>query len=94
MKLQARPGAAELIQMLRDNGISVWACSDASMERVTGYFAEAGIEMPRENILSADSCSAGKPQPEVYQKALENVKDEGKAIFAGESSWLWWWWWW
>lgn len=88
LKLKPREGLAEMMKTLRDGGFEVWCCSDANIERVKGYFDNAGVPMPLENILSADMVKAGKPEPEVYKFAREKAgadKPGEVSIFAGES---------
>ena len=87
LKLKPREGLAEMMKTLRDGGFEVWCCSDANIERVKGYFDNAGVPMPLENILSADMVKAGKPEPEVYKFAREKAgadKEGEVSIFAGE----------
>lgn len=86
-KLKARPGLAEMMDILRSNGFEVWCCSDANVDRVKGYFDGAGVPMPEDHILSADMVKAGKPEPAVYKMAREKAKadEPGEvSIFAGE----------
>lgn len=87
LKLKPRPGLGEMMQTLRDGGFEVWCCSDANIERVKGYFDNAGVPMPLENILSADMVKAGKPEPEVYKFAREKAGSDRPgevSVFAGE----------
>jgi FMN phosphatase YigB (HAD superfamily) len=89
LKLKPRPGLAEMMQTLRDGGFEVWCCSDANIERVKGYFDNAGVPMPLENILSADMVKAGKPEPAVYKFAREKAgsdKPGEVSVFAGMSA--------
>jgi 2-haloacid dehalogenase len=88
LKLKPRPGLGEMMQTLRDGGFEVWCCSDANVERVKGYFDNAGVPMPIENILSADMVKAGKPEPEVYKFAREKAGSDQPgevSVFAGTS---------
>jgi len=75
-----------MMQTLRDGGFEVWCCSDANPDRVKGYFDRAGVEMPMENILSADMVKAGKPEAAVYKFAREKAgadKPGEVSVFAG-----------
>ncbi|KAL7419432.1 hypothetical protein Q5752_006270 [Cryptotrichosporon argae] len=88
--LKPNPGLEELLSILREGGFEVFCCSDANIERVKGYFDRAQIEMPLSNILSADMCAAGKPEPAVYKMAREKVgADEPGAVsvFAAAHAW-------
>lgn len=88
-KLTARPGLKEMFQILRDGGFEVWALSDASFERVRGYFDGATVDIDDEHIISADSIGKGKPEAAVYQLARDRVgadKPGEVAVFAGALS--------
>lgn len=90
-KLKPRPGAAEMISILREGGFEVRCCSDANVERLKGYFDAAGIDMPLEHIYSADEVSAGKPEAAVYKMARGKVGADEKgavSIFAAAHAWV------
>ncbi|KAJ5784052.1 uncharacterized protein N7518_009729 [Penicillium psychrosexuale] len=71
-----RPGAAECVQKLRDAGFTVWAFTAADIKRVGGYFNNAGVELPAENLLSCDDVGVGKPDLAAYRPLLEKLKSE------------------
>ena len=86
MDLQPRPGLAEMFQILREGGFDVWACSDASVERVRGYFKGANVPIADDHIISADVVGKGKPEAAVYKLAMEKVggnTSDDVAVFAG-----------
>ncbi|RYO80316.1 hypothetical protein DL766_005059 [Monosporascus sp. MC13-8B] len=86
--LEMRPGAAECIAMLRDAGFTVWGFTAGDLERVGGYFARAGIDMPAENLLSCDSTGKSKPEPECYRPVLEKLSSSGtQPWFAAAHMW-------
>ncbi|KAJ5319814.1 hypothetical protein PENANT_c026G00169 [Penicillium antarcticum] len=74
--LEFRPGAVECVQRLRDAGFTVWAFTAADIARVGGYFKNAGVELPAENLLSCDDVGVGKPDLEAYRPLLERLKAE------------------
>ncbi|KAL2872408.1 FAD dependent oxidoreductase-domain-containing protein [Aspergillus lucknowensis] len=78
--LKLRPGAAECVQKLRDAGFTVWCFTAGELQRVGGYFAQAGVDMPAENLISCDERGIGKPDPEAYRPVLEKLvaENEGK----------------
>ncbi|KAL2834913.1 FAD dependent oxidoreductase-domain-containing protein [Aspergillus cavernicola] len=78
--LKMRPGAGECVQKLRDAGFTVWCFTAGDIKRVGGYFANAGILMPAENLLSCDTTGVGKPDPAAYRPLLEKLvaENEGK----------------
>jgi len=85
--LTPRSGLSEMIHTLRDGGFTVWCCSDASPERVRGYFEKAGIDMPMENVLSCDACEAAKPDPKVYQMVKKELSHADVTVFAAAHAW-------
>ncbi|KAJ6593223.1 HAD-like domain-containing protein [Mycena capillaripes] len=85
--LTPRPGLSEMVQILRDAGFTVWCCSDASPERVRGYFEKAGIDMPMENLLSCNMCGAAKPDPKVYKMAKKELGNADVTVFAAAHAW-------
>lgn len=74
--LEFRAGAAECVQKLRDAGFTVWAFTAADINRVGGYFKNAGVELPAENLLSCDDAGVGKPDLEAYRPLLEKLKSK------------------
>ncbi|KAJ5729480.1 uncharacterized protein N7483_003988 [Penicillium malachiteum] len=78
--LTMRPGAAECVQKLRDAEFTVWAFTAADLGRVSGYFKQAGVELPAENLLSCDSAGVGKPDLAAYRPLLDQLtaENEGK----------------
>lgn len=58
------------------------------LERVGGYFRQAGVELAAENLLSCDSSGVGKPDPEAYWPLLERLsREQGKPWFAAAHMW-------
>ncbi|WVR07885.1 haloacid dehalogenase, type II [Kwoniella sp. DSM 27419] len=89
-KLKPRPGLGEMMQTLRDGGFEVWCCSDANVDRIKGYFDAAGVEMPLDHILSADTVNAGKPEAAVYKYAREKAGSDQPgevSVFAASHAW-------
>lgn len=77
MSMELRPGAKECVSKLREAGFTVWAFTMGDLKRVGGYFANGGIELPAENLLSCDTNSLGKPDPEAYRPLLERLSING-----------------
>ncbi|KAG7876550.1 hypothetical protein KL905_005387 [Ogataea polymorpha] len=87
-KLEGRPELKQMFQMLRDNGFTIWCLTDASHERVAGYFKRSGVEMPSENLISCDSIGAGKPEKEVYEFIAKKIPSSSEnAFFAAAHMW-------
>lgn len=88
--MRARPGLRDMLQTLKDGGVDFYACSDATPERVKGYFRQAGLLeefLPDERIVSvASELGKDKPEEEVYQEVMKRYKKDGDdvMIFGGE----------
>ncbi|KAL4951020.1 HAD-like domain-containing protein [Aspergillus filifer] len=74
--LKLRPGAKECVQKLRDAGFRVWCFTAGDIKRVGGYFAQEGVEMPAEDLLSCDTDGLGKPDPAAYRPLLDKLVSE------------------
>ena len=85
-----RPDAVECVQKLRDAGFTVWGFTAGDLNRVAGYFRQAGIDMPPEHLISCDSMGMGKPDPAVYRPLLDRLMEENegkKPWFAAAHMW-------
>ncbi|KAL4946494.1 hypothetical protein BDV06DRAFT_218216 [Aspergillus oleicola] len=71
--LKLRPGAKECVQKLRDAGFRVWCFTAGDIKRVGGYFAQEGVDMPSEDLLSCDTTGVGKPDPAAYRPLLDEL---------------------
>ncbi|OJJ01876.1 hypothetical protein ASPVEDRAFT_131291 [Aspergillus versicolor CBS 583.65] len=86
--LTMRPDAAECINRLRQADFTVWALTAADLDGVAGLFAKAGVEMPKENLLSCDLYGVGKPDPLAYEPLLKQLAQYGtKPWFAAAHCW-------
>ncbi|TVY58692.1 hypothetical protein LSUE1_G008735, partial [Lachnellula suecica] len=75
--LTPRPGAAECFNILRAGGFTMWAYTAGDLKRVGGYFSQANIHSPEENLLSCDTYGIGKPAKESYIPVIEKLRKEG-----------------
>lgn len=77
-RLYLREGAAECVRRLRGAGFTVWCFTAGDIARVGGYFRDAGVDMPAENLLSCDTVGVAKPVPEAYRPLLERLSRDGR----------------
>ncbi|KAG2417488.1 hypothetical protein HFD88_008707 [Aspergillus terreus] len=88
MHLDMRPDAADCVAKLREAGFTVWALTAGDRARVGKYFAQAGTDMPGENLLSCDMHGVGKPEPMAYKPLLERLLEERRQPwFAAAHAW-------
>jgi 2-haloacid dehalogenase len=85
--LELRPGVGECLETLRAGGLTVWALTTGDPTRVLGYFANGGIEFPRENFITCDTSGVAKPALESYKPALEKFGAEDQKWFAAAHMW-------
>lgn len=77
-----------MFERLRDYGFTIWCLTDASHERVAGYFRQSDVDMPDENLISCDSIGAGKPEARVYEFFANKIPASGnEAFFAASHLW-------
>lgn len=89
-KLKPREGMEEMFTTLRQNGFTVWACSDADVNRLNDCFSSTSITIPKDRIISADSMGRAKPDKIVYDTALrqmQNTIPNDVYIFAAAHAW-------
>ncbi|KAL2061597.1 hypothetical protein VTL71DRAFT_6974 [Oculimacula yallundae] len=97
-ELELRQGCVEMMKKLRGNGWTVWCLTTGDVARVGGYFEKAGLEMPRENLVSCDQFGEVdpvtgvkkkiyKPSMESYQSMLKLFDDEDEKWFVAAHMW-------
>lgn len=73
--LELRPGCAHMMARLRAAGWTVWCLTSGDVERVTGYFARGGVDMPRRNFVSCDDLVERDPvtgqESRLYKPSLK-----------------------
>lgn len=86
-ELRVRDGAKECFEILENGGFKVWLLTTADLQRVQGYFAKGGIEMPAEKFMSCDSSGVAKPALSAYRTALAKFDKEDESWFAAGHMW-------
>lgn len=86
-ELQLRPGVMECFSILRQAGFTIWLLTTADLERVQGYFKQAGIEMPAGNVISCDSTGVAKPALNAYRPTFARFAVEDEKWFAAAHMW-------
>ncbi|MBU1260105.1 MAG: HAD family phosphatase [Planctomycetes bacterium] len=78
-------GVSELIGQLKNNKVNVAINSGASLADIKIMLTGSAIENSFDVIVSADDVSQGKPHPEGYLMALEELNAvSGSLILAGQ----------
>ncbi|KAF4456772.1 hypothetical protein F53441_1208 [Fusarium austroafricanum] len=87
MDLEPRPDTQECFSKLRAAGFTVRGLTAGDYDRVLGYFTKAGIELPKEHLMSCDSFGVGKPDLKAYASTFEELKGADELWFAAAHAW-------
>lgn len=71
--LRPMPGAVELIQKLHAAGVLMAVASSSPREVIEHHMEAFGIMDCFDTIVSGVECREGKPAPEIYLRAAENL---------------------
>ncbi len=71
--IQLKPGAINALNKLKENGILRAVATATDLERTGRYLKSVGLEGYFDKICSAADCEFGKPAPDVYLKAVEQL---------------------
>ena len=71
--VRAVPGAAGLVETLRDRGVRLAVASSAKPDELEALLAIAGVPWLRDDATSADEVEASKPDPDVVHAALREL---------------------
>ena len=80
------PGAVDLLSELKRRGLKTAIASSSVRESVVRMIDSTGISSMIDYFISGEDCSAYKPDPEVYQRALEALGLFPDEAFAVEDS--------
>ncbi|KAF4415883.1 2-haloalkanoic acid dehalogenase [Fusarium acutatum] len=87
MELEPRPDLKRCFDKLRAAGFTVRGLTAGDFDRVLGYFDKAGIEFPKEHLISCDSFGVGKPDLKAYASTFEELKGAKELWFAAAHMW-------
>ena len=72
-RLPVKEGAAELLQYLKAHGLRLALASSGKIEHVRRLLGNAGFLDYFDVVIGGDMVSRGKPEPDVFLKALEEL---------------------
>jgi DNA helicase-2/ATP-dependent DNA helicase PcrA len=84
--IEIKPGAIELLNFLRKNGIVTAVATATDMERATRYLKQIGLYDYFDRVISATMVKEGKPSPDIYRYACEQLGVAPKECMAVEDS--------
>lgn len=71
--IELKPGAIELLSWLRQQGIRSAIATATDMQRTEKYLGMLGIRDYFEQVISATMVKEGKPSPDIYLYACEQL---------------------
>lgn len=85
--MPVKRGARELLSFLKINGYRVGLASSTRYETVVDELTRAGLIDFFEVLVGGDMVERGKPEPDIYLCACEQMEIAPKETFAIEDSW-------
>lgn len=84
--IQLKPGAVELLKWLKENNIRAAIATATDMERTNRYLKMLGIHEYFDKLISATMVKEGKPSPDIYLYACEQLERKPQECIAVEDS--------
>ena len=81
-----KPGAVEILTWLRDHGILTCIATANDYERTKGYLTKLGLFEHFDKIICSDMVKLGKPAPDIYSFACQQLGLDPSETFAVEDS--------
>jgi len=70
------PGALELVESAADQGLMLGIVCGALREEIVQALHQSGLRRYFKALVSAEDVRRGKPHPEIYQRALEELNNQ------------------
>lgn len=84
--IELKPGAVEILERLKERGIERAVATANDMERATRYLKKIGLIDYFDKIVTADLIKEGKPSPDIYLYACEQLGRRPDECMAVEDS--------
>ncbi len=84
--IEIKPGVIGLLTWLKEQNIRTAIATATDLERTTKYLDKVGIREYFDKIISATIVREGKPSPDVYLYACEQLEREPQECIAVEDS--------
>ena len=85
-KIMLKSGAIELLRYLNEENIPAYVVTATKKDKANELLESAGISSYIKEVISTKNVTNGKPNPEVYLKALEISNLEADEVIAIEDS--------
>lgn len=84
--IRAFPGTRDLVERIREAGLSVVIATSANRDEMKGLLQAAGVEDLIDDATSSSDADESKPDPDIVEAALETAGvDAGAAIMIGDT---------
>lgn len=84
--IEKKPGAEEILLYLKDMGFKTAVATATDEERAKKYLKEIGIYELFDKVVCANMVEHGKPMPDVYLYACEQIGERPEDCYAVEDS--------
>ena len=84
--IEKKPGAVEILEILKQKNITAAIATATDLERTEKYLAKVGLTGYFDKLISATMVKEGKPSPDIYEYACEQLGYEPCECIAVEDS--------
>lgn len=84
--LEKKPGVEETLRYLRAKGIKTAVATATALDITRSHLTEIGIYELFDSVVSAKNVAHGKPAPDVYLYACEQIGERPQDCMAAEDS--------
>ena len=84
--IEKKKGADELLDFLRESGIKTAVATATDEVRARKYLTEIELYDKFDQVISATMVENGKPKPDIYRYACEQIKENPKDCIAVEDA--------
>ena len=84
--IELKPGVLELLTWLKEHGIRSAIATATDMQRTEKYLGSLGIRDYFDQVISATMVKEGKPSPDIYLYACEQLNRQPAECMAVEDS--------
>ncbi|MDF1547482.1 MAG: HAD family phosphatase [Bacteroidales bacterium] len=88
IQLELAPGANDFVNFLNKNNIQFAIATSSGWENVSFYIETLKLEnwIPLENIIFDDGSFKGKPNPDIFHKAMQKIGQNPENVLIFEDS--------
>lgn len=84
--IELKPGAVEILEALKKRGILAAVATATDLERTEKYLRQVGLREYFDRLISATQVKEGKPSPDIYVYACEQLGLAPEECIAVEDS--------